>query len=336
MLNKKIADGDIFVVFDMEWNQPLPGKEYPFDVSSLTGEIIELGAVKYVYEQGKLTEMGVFSSDIKPVCYKTIHYHVKKVTHKTNEDLKNGKPFDEVYRAFSDFCGQDAILAGWGNSDTDMLKMNLKFFGMNDVLGMDFLDIQPLFSLFSSEKGKQRSVEFAVDYYEVPKLETFHSATADAKYTGEILKNIIIRNSVPEVLKAIENSAINPDVKREYTEVGASCQSVGQAFSMLQGFCCKCPICDLAFTDIIPSFRIRKSSYGLYECKEHGVFLGRTRVRKNKAGNYYASAVLRFATQNEVYLVESKKKEFDDYGSNGAPSVKTEPSIAKSEEIVKE
>ena len=41
MLSRKITDGTEFVVFDMEWNQPMPGKEYPFDVSKLTGEIIE-------------------------------------------------------------------------------------------------------------------------------------------------------------------------------------------------------------------------------------------------------------------------------------------------------
>ncbi|MCQ2517052.1 MAG: exonuclease domain-containing protein [Saccharofermentans sp.] len=331
MLNRKITNGDIFIVFDMEWNQPLPGKEYPFEVSALTGEIIEIGAVKYVYESGTLIEKDHFSYDIKPVCYRTIHYHVKKVTHKTNDDLKNGKPFEEVYRAFKEFCGENAILVGWGNSDTDMLKMNLKFFGLDDYLGMYFLDIQPLFSVFSTEKGKQRSVEFAVDYYEVPKIESFHSATSDAKYTGAIFKNIIERNDTCEVINAIEKSTLDPDIKREYTEVGAACPSVSQAFSMLDGFCCMCPICSDSFDCIIPNFRIRKSAYGLFECKEHGVFFGRTRVRKNKSGNYYASAVLRFATQTELFLVESKKEEYDLYGIDGAPVVIKEQSLKESE-----
>lgn len=331
MLNRKVTDGDIFIVFDMEWNQPLPGKEYPFEVSSLTGEIIEIGAVKYEYRSGALIELDTFSWDIKPVCYRTIHYHVKKVTHKTNEDLKNGKPFEDAYVAFKEFCGESPVLAGWGNSDTDMLKMNLKFFGLDDVLGMYFLDVQPLFSLFSGEKGKQRSVEFAVDYYEVPKLESFHSATADARYTGEIFKNIIERNNTSEVLKVIENSSLDPDVKREYAEVGSACHSVSQAFSLLEGFSRNCPVCNSDFEQIIPVFRIRKSSYGLLACKEHGVFFGRTRVRKNKSGNYYASAVLRFATQTEYYLVESKKEEFDKYGIDGAPQLIKEQILKESE-----
>ena len=60
MLSRKITDGCEFVVFDMEWNQPFPGKEYPFDVSTLTGEIIEIGAVKYIYDNGQLIKRDVF------------------------------------------------------------------------------------------------------------------------------------------------------------------------------------------------------------------------------------------------------------------------------------
>jgi hypothetical protein len=39
---------------------------------------------------------------------------------------------------------------------------------------------------------------------------------------------------------------------------------------------------------------------------------------------FYASAVLRFATQTDYYLVASKKEEFDKYGSTGAPAVQAE------------
>jgi len=324
MLSRKIADGDTFIVFDLEWNQPLPGKEYPFEVSALSGEIIEIGAVRYVYENGTIHVRGEFSVDIKPVCYTKIHYHVKKVTHKTNADLRNGVPFEEAYKSFREFCGSDSLLAGWGNSDTDMLKMNLKFFGMNDKLDMFFLDIQPLFSMFSTEQGKQRSVEFAVDFYNIPKHEMFHSATSDARYTGEIFKNIFEHNHATEVLSAISSSSIDPDLKREYSEVGASCESPEQALSLVEGFCSCCPVCAGKFEEKISSFRIRKSVYGLYACPGHGEFFGRIRVRKNREGRYYASAVLRFATQTDYFLVASKREEYEKYGTRGAPAPKPE------------
>ena len=35
MLNSRITDGAEFVVFDMEWNQPIYGKDYDIDVSEM-------------------------------------------------------------------------------------------------------------------------------------------------------------------------------------------------------------------------------------------------------------------------------------------------------------
>ena len=67
MLRRMIKDGDVIIVFDLEWNQPIPGKEYNFDVSSLTGEIIEIGAVKYVYMNGILVPKGELSCNVRPV-----------------------------------------------------------------------------------------------------------------------------------------------------------------------------------------------------------------------------------------------------------------------------
>ena len=209
MLSKKITDGTEFVVFDMEWNQPMPGKEYPFEVSKLTGEIIEIGALKYVYDNGELIYKDSFSTDIVPVKYTKLHYHVKKVTHKKNADLMNGIPFKDAYSGFRDFCG-DAILVGWGSSDPSMLKMNLEFFGMDPKLGMFFLDLQPIFSLFAGLQGTQRSVEAAVDFYKIDKNEIFHSATADAHYTGAVFEEIFKHNKPSEVISAISSSSLDP------------------------------------------------------------------------------------------------------------------------------
>mgnify|MGYP003330297382 CR=1 FL=1 len=52
----KIADGTVFVVLDLEWNQPFIGKDYGFDVSTLKGDIIDIGAEKYIYSNGQIYE----------------------------------------------------------------------------------------------------------------------------------------------------------------------------------------------------------------------------------------------------------------------------------------
>ena len=324
MLNSRIVDGTEFIVFDMEWNQPIYGKEYDIDVSSLTGEIIEIGAVKYAYENGLLTKKDVFSRDIRPVIYNKIHYHVRKVTHKTNSDLAKGVPFADAYNDFTDFIGGAQILVGWGSSDPAILKQNLKFFDMDDDLRIFFLDLQPVFSLFGDEKGKQRSVEFAVDYYGIAKTEGFHSATSDAIYTGEIFEKIFEHNKTAQVLSAISSSAIDPDIVSEYSLVGSPSKDLASAFEGAIAFWEKCPICGMKLSSKIGRFKLRKSEYALLYCTSHGEFFARSRAKKNRDGDYYVSSVLRLATQNDYYLVACKKEEFDKFGTTGAPKTDVE------------
>ena len=328
MLSKKITDGTEFVVFDMEWNQPMPGKEYSFDVNKLTGEIIEIGAFKYVYDNGELLFKDSFSVDIAPVKYTKLHYHVKKVTHKKNADLLKGEPFQEAYRKFRTFCG-DAILVGWGSSDPSMLKMNLEFFEMDSKLNLFFLDLQPIFSLFAGLQGTQRSVEAAVDFYNIDKNEFFHSATADAHYTGAVFEEIFKHNKPSEVISAISSSSIDPDIPSDFSFVGPECLDAVSAFATSKNFMTNCPLCNSKLSVKIPSFRIRKSQYALLECREHGELFSRTRVKKNRAGNHYAASVMRFATQNDYWLVASKKEEFDKYGEKGKPAEKKEEEEAE-------
>ena len=320
MLSKEIRSGAVFIVFDLEWNQPLPGRHYGFDTSRLTGEIIEIGAVRYIYDDGVLRPDGVFSRDIKPVRYRKLHFHVKKVTGKSDSDLEKGIPFKVAYDEFKSFCGAEAILGGWSGSDTDMLRMNLRFFGEDDRLNMEFVDVQHLFSYFSTEKGRQRSVEFAVDYYQIPKSESFHSATSDAVYTGKILENIFLRNKPSEVMSVISSSAVNPDIRREYAAAGTPCRSPQQALSMVSGFDSVCPVCGREFENVVPAFTIRKSTYGLYKCPEDGQFYSRIRIKKNRDGLFYAASVLRIASAGDCTLIASKKEEYDKFGSKGRPA----------------
>ena len=304
-----------YIILDLEWNNT-----YARRIKGFFNEIIEIGAVKFIYRDGKFEDAGIFSCDIKPQRYTKLHYHVKKVTHKTDADLLNGISFKKAYEKFMEFCGPDAILVGWGNSDPDMLKMNLKFFELEDQLNCYFLDIQPIFSMFAGERGKQRSVEFAVDYYGIPKNDSFHSATSDARYTGEIFKRIFDCNKTSEVLSVISSSSIDPDLKREYVNLGAETDNPIDALSMTEGWTCICPICSSKFREEISKFRIRKSVYALFACGEHGEFFSRTRIKKNKSGKYYAASVLRFATQTDYYLVASKREEYERFGSKGAPA----------------
>lgn len=334
--NLRIKDGTEFIVFDLEWNQPFPGKEYPFDVTSLKGEIIDIGAEKYVYSYGLLSYAGKFSVTVRPKYYKKLHYHVKKLTNKTNAELMSGESFDKASADFMKFCGSDAVLVGWGNSDPEMLKINLKFSGLNDVLGMPFVDIQPIFSYFAGEQGMQRSVEYAVDFYSIQKDDTFHSAWADSMYTGLVLKKIFEQNKTSEVLSIFESSMVDPDVKNEFSFVGDAYKTAEEAINSKQKFPTVCPFCEEPLSDNIKDFRIRKSIYALKSCEIHGDFFLRTRIKHSKKG-YYAAMVMRVATQSDYSLAAAKFEEYKKYGINGAPlPLSSEPQDAENSEKLKE
>ena len=325
MLSKKMIDGTELVVFDMEWNQPFSGKTVSNEIAVLPGEIIEIGAVRYEYSDGRLNRKGTFSCDIRPVVYKKLHYHVMKITHKTDADLKKGIGFEEAAARFREFTEGADLLVGWGNSDPKILKNNLKFFGLDDHLGMDFLDLQPIFSVFCGQPGQQKSVEFAVDYYNIQKQDIFHSATADARYTGEVFEEIFNHNKPAEVISAVSSSSVNPDMPTEFSFTGSDVDEPEACFAEVSDKILICPLCSRKLTGTINPFRIRKSQYALLNCTEHGDMFCRVRAKRRTGGKYYAAAVMRFATQNDYYLVASKKEEFDKYGSKGAPIPVPEP-----------
>ena len=317
--DRQIADNTRFIIFDLEWNQPWPGRDYGIDTSDLKGEIIDIGAEKYTYTGGTLVYAGSFSTQVRPRVYRRLHYHVQKLTHKTNKDIKNGIPFEEAYRDFADFCGDDYILVGWGNSDPGILKQNLKFAGLDDVLGIPFLDLQPVFSRFAGEKGQQRSVEFAVDHYGISKDDTFHSAWADSHYTGLVFKAMFEHTKPTELLAVIGSSLQDPDILKDFSFVTGEFDTVEQAFEAAKDYPGKCPFCEARLELTMKRFRIRKSTYSMWNCRMHGDYFCRTRVKKTKKGKYYSATLMRFATQADYYLIADKAEEFRKYGPSGAP-----------------
>lgn len=315
-----INENTTFIVFDLEWNQPYHTMNYPFDTHKFNGEIIEIGAVKLKYNgKDALVEEQQLSLDVKPEYFKTLHYHVKKITHKTDADLKHGLKFKEAYDRFLSLCDENSILVTWGSGDIDMIKLNLELLGYDTQIGFSYLDLQPIFSIFTDEDFSQHSVEYAVDYFDIEKDDEFHSAYADAYYTSIIMKRLCEKYQYSEVLKACSHATIDPDVVRSFTRTTAPDKNVMKAYEDKQKWNKTCPICQNRNKTVISTFRIQKSAYALYECPEHGRFFVRTKIKKNKEGLFYGSIVKRMCTTQDAVLITNKKIEYDIYGKNGKP-----------------
>ena len=79
-----------YIVLDMEWNQALNFSEMVKDPVFLTGEIIQIGAIKL---NQTLEVVDSFNERIAPQYYTELHPKVAEITKLSNRDLQKGKGF---------------------------------------------------------------------------------------------------------------------------------------------------------------------------------------------------------------------------------------------------
>jgi DNA polymerase III epsilon subunit-like protein len=164
------------IVFDMEWNMgyPKPGAEH-FD------EIIEIGAVK-VENWQEIT--GQYKEYVRPTVHKTIHHHVRKMLPFTKQELKGAENFRTVIQQFKDWCGPDAQLVSWGNSDISVLQANLAHYHLSPDWVGPVYDLQAGYAWLRQEYTRQYGLKDAVEQFGIEAPEEFHDAANDAYYTA--------------------------------------------------------------------------------------------------------------------------------------------------------
>ena len=73
------------IALDMEWNQPLPWKQYAQVPKALMpGEIIQIGAVKVDPAGRTVDELRL---SVRPRYFRQVHWKVKKLTHLSEADM---------------------------------------------------------------------------------------------------------------------------------------------------------------------------------------------------------------------------------------------------------
>lgn len=307
-----------FVVFDMEWNQPIPYMPSPVDPKILPGEIIEIGAVKVqMNSENDYILSKPFSMAIRPVYYRIMNKQVSKVINKSTDDLKSGLPFEEVYRRFTEWCGENYILCAWGDSDISILKANLKIHGLSSEINERFLDIQPLFGRVAENTAQQRSVAYAVDFYRIPKTDDFHSAERDAWYEARVLKEalidyFVIRNKDPENEKDcphLRTYISNPNLTTQKKWRSEVFSSEKEAIKMTLQEPMNCPICEAPLDPEIDWFASGHSWLSLWMCPTHGSLSGKVRAKRTPKQEFFGGGQLRFVNGNAARYVREKWQE---------------------------
>ncbi len=310
-----------FVVFDMEWNQPIPYIPSPIDPKILPGEIIEIGAVKVeMLSPNEYKLSRPFSVTIRPVYYRIMNKQVSKVINKSTDDLKSGMPFKDAYQQFMQWCGEDYVLCAWGDSDISILRSNLKIHGFSSEINERFLDIQPLFGRVAENTSQQRSVSYAVDFYRIPKTDDFHSADRDAWYEARILKETLIDYFVirergeetEQSFPSLRTYISNPNLTTQKKWRGAACPTEKEAGRKSLEEKMNCPICESDLTEEIGWFPSGHSFLSLWQCATHGTLSGRVRIKRTPKQEFYGSGQLRFVNGNAARYVREKWQEKND------------------------
>ncbi len=198
-----------YIVFDLEFNQYYSHikedrkhtePECPF-------EIIQIGAVKL---DENLNTVSSFDRMVNPEIFDTIHPYVKKITGITMDQLKQAKPFKEIYSEFTTFIESSTgnnVLSVWGSADIRELFRNIRYHKLDtSPVPEMFINIQSHASkYFTYPKGTHIGLEDAVELLSIPSKDDFHNALNDAYYTAEIFKRIYDPEIKPEIKPEIYN-----------------------------------------------------------------------------------------------------------------------------------
>lgn len=124
---------------DMEWNQALTFSEMVKDPVFLTGEIIQIGAIKL---NQTLEVVDSFNERIAPQYYTELHPKVAEITKLSNRDLQKGKGFHYVVSFECPHCGEIVWGENWiRKTGTNLLSLSQCSDGQEYLISLKFRPI---------------------------------------------------------------------------------------------------------------------------------------------------------------------------------------------------
>ena len=189
-----------YIVLDLEWNQPRSYAETVMDPVMLTGEIVQIGAVKL---DEAFQPVDSFDRRVKPCCYCEIHPRVAAVTRLTTADLRRGDSFRSAFEAFSHWCGSDCCYIVWGTEDMRILRKNLLLHDMETAELPQHYNLQNIFAVQKAGEIRQYALKKALAMVR-EKPYAAHDAWNDAMSTALLCKHLDMDKGLQEYRELIE------------------------------------------------------------------------------------------------------------------------------------
>lgn len=301
-----------YIVLDLEWNQSHTG-DHP-EVKELPFEIIDLGAIKLNQEMNMLDE---FNQLIRPSVYAKMHHVTSKIIHLHMKDLMKGKPFEQVMREFLDWCGNETVFCTWGSMDLVEIQRNMRYYGMQPLSErpIRYLDVQKLFSIAYEDRKSRRSLEYAIDFLNLPKDIPFHRAFSDAYYTAKILATLapdVLKNYSYDTYILPKNRAeeIHVDFATYHKYISVEFADKSAALADREVLSTRCYLCT-GKKNLKRKVRWfsnnGKHYYSVSLCPVHGYMKSKIRIKKTETDGIYVVKTSKFITEEEFLEIQGKK-----------------------------
>ncbi len=281
-----MPDGKTIIALDMEWNQPLPWKQYPHVPKALlTGEIIQIGAVRVDPRGGPGDELRL---SVRPRYFRQVHWKVKKLTRLSEEEMMNGISFPEAAERLGSWlreAGPDYDIFAWGGEDERILTANLEAWGLDpDWLPEYIYDARFIYDSFLGRSGVSTSLTDAAAELGADLELDQHDSLNDARYLAAICLRTDLRRGMADYEELGPAPAPGPPLQR-LRRSGFPGQEDILRDSELRSF--TCPVCgeSLFCREWVPQNKDRQ--IGLVACGEgHKSFL-RIHWKPRPDGSYH-------------------------------------------------
>ncbi len=303
-----------YIVLDLEWNQSPHGKIG--EQKSLPFEILEIGAVKL---NENMEYVDRYEGIVRPQVYRELHYETQKIIGtEFSEYVNKGRIFSVVAREFLNWCGEMPTFCTWGTLDLSELQRNMKYYGISYLLEgpIRYYDIQKLFSYAYEDRKTRRTLEYAVNFLEIPEDESFHRAVHDALYTAKVFQQINMEQfsifysidtyQAPKTRE--EEIYAYYDIYSKY--ISREFETREEAMTERDVISCKCCICGRNARKRIRWFSVHSGSYlSLSSCFRHGYMRGKLKFKKTEEDRWYVVKIIKKISREEAMRVKEKQEE---------------------------
>lgn len=295
-----------YITLDLEWNQAYAQKALAVQrrlSARLRGEVIQIGAVKL---DRHLRVCGSYSVIVKPQHFKKIHKHVSDLTGISQEMMDSGVPLPTAAENFKRWCGEDFVFLTWGPDDVPMLKDNFHIHDLPSEWLDRTYDLQVLFNQQTDGGTKQRSLEYAMEYFEIPQNLPAHDALNDAYFTALVAAKLDVKEGIRAYDASqgqyLESSVIGDADAGEDGYVTIS--------EMLDDAIVKNPLCPICKKPLVSKGKPLHSKgqryIYYYGCKKDGDMFLTLKLHRNFNDTWRAKRTVTHAEESEIS--EYKKK----------------------------